>query len=241
VGAAASRAPEQLARLTASLEAEMRAYGRKQADADRRKQRRERITIVLLCCIALGAGWQIWERIKVHNPILEQATAMANTVTSGRQQQRAVVRYQPGPVFQMNDRDNKRSFAFSMTFQNFGRTRTSKFHAWHSVQYFENGVPNNLDLTRPWGTIETATGLVAGPNNPIVIQPINVSAEESARALKKDGAILEWGYGEYADIFEPNKLHRLRFCYLMEPAASPNGPSTNFQPVPFQNDCNSNE
>jgi len=180
--------------------------------------------------------------INVYHPIREHATVMTNTVTSGRQQQRAaVVSYEPGPVFQMNDKDNRQSFAFSVTFQNFGGTRTSKFHAWHSVRYFENGVPNSLDLTKPEGKIEAVTGLVASPNTPIVMQPLSVSAEESARALKKDGAILQWGYAEYADIFELDKLHRLRFCYVMEPAATPSGPGTGFQPVPFQNDCNGNE
>jgi hypothetical protein len=222
-----------------SFVAEIRADRPKQG-GDRGKRYRRWITIALLCCTTVGVGWQIWEAIKEYDPFRERATASANTVTGGRQE-RAVVGYQPGPVFLMNDKDNRPSFAFSMTFKNFGGTRTSKFHAWHSVQYFENGVPNSLDLTKPWGNIEAVTGSVVGPNNPIMMEPLSVSAEKSARALKKDGTIFQWGYGEYADIFEPNKFHHLRFCYVMEPAATPNGRSTGFQPVPFQNDCNRNE
>jgi hypothetical protein len=235
---AASRARGEPARLSDNLQAENQSRQAKAASRPRQTVRWW-ITIALLCCTTLGGGWQIWEAIKVYDPVRQQATASANTVT-GRRQQRAVVGYQPGPVFLMNDKNNRPSFAFSMTFQNFGGTRTSKFHAWHSVQYFENGVPNSLDLSKPWGNIEAVTGSVVGPNNPIVMEPLSVSAEESARALKKNGTILQWGYGEYADIFEPNKFRHLRFCYVMEPAATPNGPSS-FQPVPFQNDCNRNE
>jgi hypothetical protein len=220
---------------------EIKTFRREQAKVDRGKQRREWITIALLVCTTGLVVWQIWEMIKVYEPVREQATAITNIFTSNREQQRAFVAFHPGPAFLVHDKDNKViAFAFGAAFQNVGATRTSKFHAWHSVIYFEGGVPNNLDLTKPREKVDVAEGVVA-PNGSVSLVPVSVTGEQGTRALKKDGTILQWGYGEYADIFEPEKLHGVRFCYVMEPAGTPAGPSTGFSPVPFRNDCNGNE
>jgi len=219
----------------------MKGYRKEQASAERGKRSRELITIFLLICTTGGVAWQIYEMIKVYGPIETQAVAVTNIFAANRQQQRAVVAFQPGPqlIIQEKDKDGA-TFAFTAQFQNFGGTRTSRFHAWTSVHYFDGAVPNSLDFGKPWSKVDVAD-IVIGPNSPLLLTPVSVTPEEAAKALKKEGMIIQWGAAEYSDIFEPDKIHTLNFCLLMQPANTPNGPATAFQPVPYQNDCNKND
>jgi hypothetical protein len=108
------------------------------------------------------------------------------------------------------------------------------------VVYFDKSVPNSMDLSKPWTKVDVAD-IVIGPNNSAVLAAVGMSPEDAGKALKKEGPILQWGYAEYADIFEPEKTHTIHFCYLMQPRSTSNEPATGFQPVPYQNDCNRND
>src|ERR1700680_3177278 len=62
-------------RLIKTIESEGRAYRKEEQDEDRGKKRREWITIVLIALTFIAVCYQVYEMIKVYEPIREQAEA----------------------------------------------------------------------------------------------------------------------------------------------------------------------
>jgi len=57
---------------------------------------------------------------------------------------------------------------------------------------------------------------------------------------QKQGIALIWGHADWADIFEPNKIHPISFCMRFETISTIGGPAA-LKPVPYQADCNKSE
>lgn len=156
-----------------------------------------------------------------------------------REQQRAVVT-NPGTLVVLPEEPEKAgSLVVAVpTFQNFGTTRTSHFKAVINLKYFDGGIPNNLDVTKPYLPVESADVIVA-PGS--VFQGIQVAmpGEDLIKARDQHGQILFWGTAEYADIFEPKKIHHISMCTIIKPQPIGNG-KLGVQPIPYRADCNSN-
>lgn len=172
----------------------------------------------------------IWQQWKVAN---------ASQVDT-REQLRAVVTYQLMNEFVVNDKDGKPiAYAFQAQFYNSGGTRTAFFRPWVSIHYFDNEVPNNLDLTKPWSKFEP-TSTILGGNSVSQMQPVTITANEADKVRQKQGVALIWGHADYADIFQPNKIHLIDFCLTLESITTIDGKSV-LQPVPYKPECNINK
>jgi hypothetical protein len=125
-------------------------------------------------------------------------------------------------------------YGFVEAFQNVGGSRTDHFSGFLSVKYFEGGVPNNLDLTRPGDQIDI-TPSVIGPNSVATIG-VSMSPKDAEEFSDKNnnGVALLWGKLEYSDIFDPKVIHTIQVCYTVgRPFPSPDQ-SPNVQSVPVQ-------
>jgi hypothetical protein len=137
------------------------------------------------------------------------------------------------------DKDNKPAFYFFQpVFQNYGSTRTATFTAWASIKYFDGGVPNNQDLTKPFSKINPSNTII-GQNGIYPMQPVDITAEEQGKIIAKQGVGLLWGHADFADIFNPATIHPISFCYLLNPIQATNGQIV-LQPIPYRPECNSN-
>jgi hypothetical protein len=140
-----------------------------------------------------------------------------------------------------NDKDGKPIiYAFFTRFQNSGGTRTANMRAWASVHYFEGTVPNSHDTSKPWNAIPVTPTITIGGNSGISLSPVTITPDEARHALNKDGVVLLWGYAEYANVFEPIKMHHIRFCYLMNAATDASG-NIGFQQQPYKDECNASD
>jgi hypothetical protein len=64
-----------IGRLIKTIESEGRAYRKEEQDEDRGKKRREWVTIALIALTFIAVCYQVYEMIKVYEPIREQAEA----------------------------------------------------------------------------------------------------------------------------------------------------------------------
>jgi hypothetical protein len=169
--------------------------------------------------------------------IYQQWSVALQAENSNREQLRAVVSA-PG-IVQINlpDKDNKPAgVGFITQFQNFGGTRTAAFSAWTSVHYFDGGVPNNFDPTKPYDKVDIPNSTV-GPFGIMQLGAVTITNEEEDKAQKKVGVVILWGHADYSDLFEPRKNHAINYCYLLTPATATNGQAI-FQASPYKGFCN---
>jgi hypothetical protein len=89
--------------------------------------------------------------------ILKQWQSVTDAQNDAREQLRAYVTFDGGSQIVNDDaRDPQRktiNYIFVSNFHNWGATRTSKFTAWASVNYFEKEVPNSQDFSKPYESV----------------------------------------------------------------------------------------
>lgn len=187
------------------------------------------VAIFTFCLVATSAvsDWFIFQQWSVAN----------KAQTDTREQLRAVV---GGPTFNefiINDKDGKPlAYAFQPQYFNSGGTRTGVFRGWQSIHPFEGEVPNNLDFSRPLSSIDIPDGVIPA-NSPSNVQPVTLSADDVTKVVQKQETALIWGHADWADIFEPNKVHHIGFCMKLESISLIGGPQ-GLKPVPYRPDCN---
>lgn len=170
----------------------------------------------------------VWQQWKVAN----------KSQIDTREQLRAVVTIEAVFVAPISDESKKIvSYNIVPSFHNFGGTRTAGFKAWLSVKYFEGGVPNNLDLGKPYNAVDMSNQII-GPNSSYQLPPAGVPAADVDSALGNKGVILLWGVGDYSDIFDPATIHTFQFCSTVKPQADPTTKVVAFATLPFRPDCN---
>ncbi len=163
-----------------------------------------------------------------------------NVQIDTREQLRAVVAPGPSSIIVTQGSDKKPShYSFVLAFQNFGGTRTGKFSAWDSIQFYPGGVPNNVDFSKPRSSINLANAVI-GPNSTYQLPPVTITAEEVERASKGEGKIVIWGRGIYSDIFSSTE-HNIAICLLMNPTTKTTTGEIALDVVPYRSDCNMSE
>ena len=186
-------------------------------------------TALLFVANAVGLFF-IWEQWRVAN----------KSQIDTREQLRAAVGFQNLNEQVFLDKDGKIiSIGFQPQFNNAGGTRTSRFRAWFSVQYFEKEVPNNLDFSKSYTKIEVQDQVLpaAGITN---LETVALSAEYIDKIVHQNGVGLVWGHSDWADIFEPSDGHVINFCFKLEPIALPDG-KTFVKPIIYKPECNNSK
>lgn len=170
--------------------------------------------------------------------IYQQWHVASQAQEDSRAQLRALVTIGGGQITITNDKDgNPKYYSFMPLFQNFGSTRTNKFNAWYNIHYFPGKVPDNMDFSKPMEQISTTT-IIIGPNSAPLVQPVTVGREEIEHALHGDGAIIIWGHAEYSDVFSPNDVRTVGFCFLLTPTTNTTNGQIAINPTSYRNDCN---
>ncbi len=179
----------------------------------------------------------------------EWKTSLSNE-NKVEEQLRAVVGSQSGVVAPAKDKNGNNSVGISIQFQNFGGTRTAYFWAWSSIGYFKDGVPNNLDLSKPNIQIDTVKTVI-GPNAGYALAPVGVTKEEMDAAATGKGILLLWGRAGYADIYSPKTEQPIQFCQKFTVTMAPKDPKNPnvlggvngyfIVASNYKNDCNSNK
>lgn len=170
----------------------------------------------------------------------QQWKVSSDAQTDTRQQLRAVVTLQGVNEQTAADKDGKISYyAFSPILQNTGGTRTARFSSWDSIKYFEGAVPNNIDFSKPFISIDIVQSVIAG-GGIVQQQPITITAADGENITQNKGVGLLWGHAEYADIFSPTVAHNIWYCYKLVSVTTTDG-KTVFQTAPYKNDCNSSD
>jgi hypothetical protein len=102
-----------------------------------------------------------------------------------REQLRASVTQQAINEVLYADRDGKvTGYVFIPQFYNSGGTRTAHFNGWVSVKYFEEKVPNNIDLNKPYEKVDFRD-VVIGPNSPLQLAAVTLTPDEIAKVQRK--------------------------------------------------------
>jgi hypothetical protein len=166
------------------------------------------------------------------------------------EQLRAVVRVSSTVVSPSIDLQGNKSAGFTTTFQNFGSTRTARFRAWDSVQYFKGDIPNNFDPTKPNAKIDLADTII-GANSPISLAAAGLPYTEFEEALSQKGNLVVWGQAIYADIYSPKIDRHVSFCQILHVerirAKDVGKPGViapeqiAIQATPYKNDCNKSD
>jgi hypothetical protein len=171
--------------------------------------------------------------------IWQQWRVMVNAQRDTREQLRAVISQNGGFTVFLHDNDQKLTGVnFVAQFQNNGGTRTARFRGWISAHYFDD-IPNNLDLSRPYTSVDI-TDRIIGPNTTYQLGPAGIPADDAAKLIAKKGVGLVWGRVEYSDIFDPDKMHPVSFCMLVNmPSDGQNESSLRMSP--YRSDCNQSQ
>jgi hypothetical protein len=125
------------------------------------------------------------------------------------------------------------------TFQNFGGTRTNSFKTVINLKFFDGGIPENLDVSKPYLKVEAGDSIIA-PNGVYQGLKVGMPAEDLQKAKDGHGQVLFWGSAEYSDIFNPKNLHHIRVCMILKPQEDQAGRIT-VQPIPYRPECNQND
>jgi len=94
-----------------------------------------------------------------------------------------------------------------------------------------------MDFSKPYDKVETYN-LTVGPNGTAEPGPISISRDDAIAAKNKDGVIAIWGHAEWADIYHPEDIRPVSFCFKLIPVSSEGDEHIVFQPVPLKADCN---
>jgi hypothetical protein len=193
---------------------------------------------VVLSIATIVSAYFLW---RTDETLKQTLVEIRNSIAVNREQLRAVVSFTGGTVLITKDKEGKPTYyIFSALFQNHGGTRTEHFKAWDSIHFFENTVPNNLDLAKPWQQLDTSDTII-GPNSPYQLQGVTIDNDTVQKVLRKEGVILLWGKAEWSDIFEPAIVHPIGFCMLVIPNQATTTGEILPQFVPYRNDCNYNK
>src|ERR1700676_1116245 len=209
-------------------------------EADKPPTRFERDLVKLTRSVAWFTGLLFLANAGALFFIYQQWSVANKTQIDTREQLRAVLTVQGAIVIPATEANGKiDGYNFISTFNNFGATRTASFQAWNSIKYFEGGVPNNLDLGKPYKPIDLGNSII-GPNSSYQLPPVGVPIADVQSVIDKKGEILLWGHGEYADIFDQTKIIAIKFCILINASVGPDG-KTLLQAVPYRTDCNTGQ
>jgi hypothetical protein len=159
----------------------------------------------------------------------------ANAQFDTREQLRAIVTNPLTTIAVPDDLEKPGFVAVVPNFQNFGGTRTHHFRGNINVKYYEGGIPNNIDLSKPYLNVAVQDTII-GPNSTYQMQ-VGLPVEDLKKAQTGAGQVLFWGNAEYSDIFEPKKIHHVSMCTLILPHEGADK-KVAFQIVPYQPDCN---
>jgi len=130
------------------------------------------------------------------------------------EQLRAVVVVESTVLSPAHDLKGNKTVGFTTTFRNIGGTRTARFRAWNSVQYFKDDIPNNFDPTQPNAKVDLSD-TVTGANLTNTLAPAGLSDTDFEQALAQTGKLVIWGNAVYADIFSPKVDISLSFLELI--------------------------
>jgi hypothetical protein len=204
------------------------------------------IFTLALVIVSGFSDWFIYQQYRVAN----------DSQIDARAQLRALVSFVGGQILvgKESGSENGIFYLFQPMFRNFGSTRTHAFKAWASVHYFQGSVPYSQDFTRPWEHVEAENSIIP-PNGTVTLAPVSISSDEAIKAENHQGQIIIWGRAEWSDVYEPDRIHVIKFCQIMQPLDPNNAPryiivgqrptqninAVNFQPLAFRSDCNSSE
>jgi hypothetical protein len=164
----------------------------------------------------------------------------ATVQLEAREQSRAVVTNSSTLIVMPDNPDKPDAvMVVAPTFQNYGSTRTNSFKATVSLKYFDGGIPNNLDVTKPYLNVESNNVIIA-PNGTYQGIPVAMPASDMLKARDDHGQILFWGSADYTDIFEPKKVHHISMCTMLKPQKNSEG-KIGVQTIPYRADCNHND
>jgi hypothetical protein len=154
-----------------------------------------------------------------------------------REQLRAAVTYQQLAEIMYSDATGKvTAYGFQPQFINSGGTRTGVFRPWYSIKYFDKEVPYNMDFSKPIERVDIVDAVLPA-NGTSQLTIVSLGAEYIDKIAKKDGVGLIWGHVDWADIFEPKKIHSIDICLLLESITTVDG-KTALRPVPYKPECN---
>ncbi len=167
-----------------------------------------------------------------------QASTANSTQADIREQSRAFVTFVGAQQINYNDPTGTTiNYNFQTHYHNWGTTRTNEFDGWTSVKYFENEVPNNMDFSKPFEAVPIVPGIIGG--NADAFEVVNLPSGDAIKAKDKQGIVIIWGFGEWADIYHPGIVNPVRFCLKLVPAKSDGDNNIVFQPIIFKPECNS--
>lgn len=190
--------------------------------------------------VALFTGCLFLASVVSNIFIYLQYYTAANAQADTREQLRAVVSNTANLTFIPDNIDQPGAVAsLAPIYQNFGATRTDHFKASVSVKYFDDAIPNNLDLSKPYLDFK-ALDTIIGPNSPYSGLAVSIPIEDVKKAKDGKGQILYWSEGEFSDIFNPKTIHHIRFCSLLKPSTTTQG-KLQIQFVPYQEQCNKSD
>jgi hypothetical protein len=172
------------------------AYREKGKSAEYRKERRERITIVLLVVTSGLILWQICEMVKVYDPIDRQARAANASAKiaddTAKRQLRAHVLYDGVTITQL-----KNTAAVSIRFKNSGATPAYETTYWWNVKAFTPTEAGKLEF---FDTEKASIDIGAGSFLDTDEREIPLADIEEARRNNK--IIYVWGLVKYRDVFQ---------------------------------------
>lgn len=165
-----------------------------------------------------------------------QLSAMTNAENDAREQLRAYVTVENG-IQIANDKEGQTiNYIFAPIFHNYGATRTSKFIGWASVHYFPSSIPNSQDFTKPFDEV-TNYNTTLGANSQREIL-VSIPAADAIKAKNNEGIAVLWGHADWADIYHPENVYPVSFCFTLKPVSSDGDNHIVFQPTPLKRECN---
>jgi hypothetical protein len=176
-----------------------------------------------------------------------QYYAATNAQADNREQLRAFITNSTTQIAAPDNIDDPdQVVSVTPTFQNFGGTRTSHFSAHANLKFFDGGIPSSLDLSKPYLEFKAGESTI-GPNSLYAGFAVGMPAPDVRQAKDGKGKILYWGQAEYSDIFNPDVVHHVRYCQLLNPVdfADPKHDASSkkiaFQVIPYKDSCNRND
>jgi hypothetical protein len=101
-------------------------------------------------------------------------------------------------------------WAFSLTWQNTGKTPTRDMTQWVSLKYFGPDEPIVFAAMA-----ETDYGAMIGPSCTITASPVLLAMESCVKIKAGDGCAFLFGGAKYNDVFEGTPRHEHGFCFKL--------------------------
>jgi hypothetical protein len=137
-----------------------------------------------------------------------------------REQLRAYVTYEGGSQIISESKEGITfNYIFAARFHNWGTTRTSKYSGWTSVHYFPNTIPNSQDFSKPFDSIPAVYNSTVWANSPAEYR-VALSNEDAINAKNNKGIVVIWGHVDWTDIYNPEIVYPVSFCFSLKPVSS---------------------